>query len=512
MSTNSDLYDLVIIGGSLSGSSLALLLKRWRPATRILLVEEQREFDHKVGEATVELSGFFLCHVLRLHDLLSREHLLKMGLRFWFTDDRGRRLVDMTEVSSNSAPSLPSYQLDRALLDESLLELCAGEGVEIARPAKVTSVQLDQPRSEIGLDTADGHRIVHARWTVDATGKRCLLGRQLGLIERFDEHKTAAAWGRWRGVLDMDGVELLGRDARAGSGLPHNLASRRLATNHFMGRGWWCWVIPLSGGETSIGIVHDPRIFQLPEGGRKVERYESFLRGSDGLRELLEGAELDGEDFRSYEHLAYRTRQYMGPGWALVGDAAAFLDPYYSPGLDHCAISVFATASLIEKDLDGELDAPQRAQAIQDHNERFERSYVLYFDALYRDKYEIFGDAELVDIAFNLDTAMYYLGVLHGPLHDLQELSEPPFGRDVPAVRLASRWMSFTNRRLVHIARRRFARGTYGRRNVGRQSLTSDFGEARHRLTPAHWKGLRMWARAEMRELWESAFGATRAR
>ena len=135
-----------------------------------------------------------------------------------------------------------------------------------------------------------------------------------------------------------------------------------------------------------------------------------------------------------------------------------------------------------------------------------------YFDALYRDKYEIFGDAELVDIAFNLDTAMYYLGVLHGPLHDLRELSEPPFGRELRAVNLAARWMAFTNRRLVRLARRRHARGTYGRTNVGQQRLTTDFGEAHRKVTPAHWKGLRMWARAELRELWESAFGATRAR
>jgi hypothetical protein len=37
----------------------------------------------------------------------------------------------------------------------------------------------------------------------------------------------------------------------------------------------------------------------------------------------------------------------MGDGWALVGDAAAFLDPYYSPGLDHCAFSSAATAEIV---------------------------------------------------------------------------------------------------------------------------------------------------------------------
>ena len=43
-----------------------------------------------------------------------------------------------------------------------------------------------------------------------------------------------------------------------------------------------------------------------------------------------------------------------GPGWALVGDAAAFLDPYYSPGLDHAAFSVEASVALVIADAGGD--------------------------------------------------------------------------------------------------------------------------------------------------------------
>ena len=60
-------------------------------------------------------------------------------------------------------------------------------------------------------------------------------------------------------------------------------------------------------------------------------------------------------DFRYYSHFAYATKRYMGPGWALVGDAAAFLDPYYSPGLDHVGFSVEATTRLVLEDRAGRL-------------------------------------------------------------------------------------------------------------------------------------------------------------
>ena len=62
----------------------------------------------------------------------------------------------------------------------------------------------------------------------------------------------------------MDGVEIAGTDS---SDPFHRavLAPRRLATNHFTGWGYWIWFIPLSGGETSVGLVWDTRLVQ-PEG------------------------------------------------------------------------------------------------------------------------------------------------------------------------------------------------------------------------------------------------------
>ncbi|MGH8657689.1 MAG: hypothetical protein ACREV4_04180 [Gammaproteobacteria bacterium] len=36
-------YDVVIIGGAFSGASAALLLRRWLPASRVLIIEQQGE-------------------------------------------------------------------------------------------------------------------------------------------------------------------------------------------------------------------------------------------------------------------------------------------------------------------------------------------------------------------------------------------------------------------------------------------------------------------------------------
>src|SRR5262249_27027645 len=133
-----------------------------------------------------------------------------------------------------------------------------------------------------------------------------------------------------------------------------------------------------------------------------------FSKPTPALAELLEGATPRSEDLKAYAHLPYVTRQYMGPGWALLGDAAAFLDPYYSPGLDHAAFTVEATVEIIGRDRAGEEVRPRIAA----HNETFLRSYHRFFEAVYRDKYDYMGESDLLSAAFLLDTAQYYLFVV----------------------------------------------------------------------------------------------------
>jgi flavin-dependent dehydrogenase len=492
-------YDAVVIGGAFSGAAFATLLKRWRPTSRVLVVEQRPAFDRKVGEATVEISSLMLSRALGLHDYLAREQLPKHGLRYWFSDSPQRSLAEMSEVGPSEVPRLPTFQLDRARMDEKLLSLAAAAGAEVARPARVVDVDLDWPESRLTVEDGD-RRQVAARWVVDASGRHALLARRLHLLRLTEEHPTAAAWGRWRGVRDFDGPEVLGVDPGQPR-LPPIPPARRLATNHFCGYGWWCWMIPLAGGETSVGLVWDRRLFHWPAEGPLIDRYRAFLAGSPGLRELLDGAVLDEEDFRSYAHLPYCASRYMDRGWALLGDAASFLDPYYSPGLDHASISAYATARLVEEDLDGRLGDAGLEAAVAEHNRRFLLSYRRWLAALYVDKYELFGDAELTGAAFMLDTAMYYMGVVTPAHADLEELRQPLFAQPIPQATAAFRLMRFYHRRLVALARRRRRLGTYGRRNAGWRCLVPTAGLGVGSGSGLFARGVRLWLRAEIETL-----------
>lgn len=495
-------YDVVVVGGAIAGAATAILLRRFAPSARVLLVERQARFGRKVGEATVEVSARFLHTLLGFRDHLETEHLPKHGLRFWFTDGPGRELAEMTEVGSAFVPKLASFQLDRATLDEAALAAAAEAGCELARPAKVTAIELGWPESRLTVRHEEGdERRVTARWVVDASGRQVFLARRLGLLETVDDHPTAALWARWRGVADMDGPAVLGDDLERPR-LPPIAPRRRNATNHFCGYGWWCWVIPLAGGDTSIGLVYDKRLFELPGDGDTplAERYRAFLAAQPGLAELLAGAEMAPDDFLAYKHLPYRVARFADRGWALVGDASGFIDPYYSPGLDNVTMTAWATARLVTEELAGRLPEAALDERLAVHNRRFRRSYERWLDALYIGKYELMGDAELIACAYLVETALYYLGVVTPVYDDPESAANPAFGLDNLGSNLSYAVMWRFNRRLNRLARFRRATGRYGRNNIGRRLLGPVPGLGRDAL-PMLWEGAKLWLRLERERL-----------
>src|SRR5438034_3609934 len=114
-------YDVAIVGGALSGAATAMVLLREEPGQKVLIVEKSAQFTRRVGEATVEVSGYFLGRVLGLTQHLNESHLVKQGMRFWFANERTKTIADASEIGGRFQARLPSYQLDRAVLDEEVL-------------------------------------------------------------------------------------------------------------------------------------------------------------------------------------------------------------------------------------------------------------------------------------------------------------------------------------------------------------------------------------------------------
>src|SRR5213075_1803836 len=169
------------------------------PRLRVLIVEKSAMFTRRVGEATVEISAYFLGRVLGLTQYLNQEHLVKQGMRFWFANDQTQTLEECSEIGGAYLARVPAYQVDRSTLDEEVLRRATAAGARLLRPAAVQKVML-APGGEQAVTVRHGDRTEthRARWVIDATGFAAVLARQQGWWRANVAHPITAVWSRWQ--------------------------------------------------------------------------------------------------------------------------------------------------------------------------------------------------------------------------------------------------------------------------------------------------------------------------
>ncbi len=431
--------DVAIFGGGLAGLTLAIQLKQRDPAIAVTVLERRahpvREAAFKVGESTVEIGAFYFANVLGLREHLESEQIRKFGFRFFFSE--GRTEIDRcTEMGVSQLLPAPSWQLDRGRFENFLGEEARKLGVHFHDEATVRGVEFGagQDAHTVTFESAGdsgmlSNSTLSARWVVDASGRAGLLKRKLDLAQTND-HDVNAVWWRVDGFVDP---KLWSDDAewQARCTPP----DRWRSTNHMCGPGYWFWLIPLSSGAHSLGIVCDAKMHPL-DTMNTHEKASAWLREHQPrMAEALDKPEHGLQDFLFLRHFSYGCKQvFSGDRWALTGEAGVFLDPFYSPGSDFIAMSNTLICDLIGKDRAGQHFAP--------YADLYQQLYFSFYEntlTLYQDQYPLFGDAQVMPVKVIWDYTYYWalLAPLFcgGKLTDIQLLGKlrPQFerGRDL---------------------------------------------------------------------------------
>jgi len=398
-------YDLVILGGGLAGSTLALHCRQEIPAARIAVLEKNTlpvpEAAFKVGESTVEVAAFYFTKVLGLEEHILSEQLPKNGLRFFFPAGDNRAIERRLEIGGTELPPTPSYQLDRGRFENYLAERCGEQGVDYIDGVTVKEVKLGRGRRhhEVTIADAGRHRSLGSRWVADASGRAGILKRQLDLA-RPSPHQANAAWFRVKARIKIDDWS---QDAawRKKNQWP---SARWISTNHLLGEGYWVWLIPLASGSTSIGIVADPRLHPLAEFNSLAKAMAWLRRNEPQCAEQIDAQEAEVQDFLAIKQYSMKCKQvFSARRWGIVGDAGFFLDPFYSPGSDFIAIGNTFLSELIRRDLAGQsnrLPAPL-----------FDQLYKTFFRGtltVFEDQYPLFGNHQVMPVKILWDWMVYW--------------------------------------------------------------------------------------------------------
>lgn len=363
-------YDVIICGGGLAGQTLARQLKLSNPMLSILMIIKSEMplawNDFKVGESTVEISAFYFSEVLRLQDYFKNNHYKKFGFRYFIGDSTGLP-SGRPEIGLSTYAPYDSFQIDRGVFESDLYFMNLLANVTIISSASVKSVALSDSGGlhTVAYQKEDDKTMyeVQGRWVVDASGRRCLIQRSLGLQEA-PETACNATWWRVKGRLDVD--DLVPRE-RAHDDYFMRVAnrSRFYSTTHLMNKGYWVWLIPLASGHTSVGIVTADAIHPFDA----YNTYEKSMKWLSIHEPVLytHMQQFEIVDFLKMKNYSYGSRQVFSANrWACTGEAGLFTDPYYSPGSNFIAFENSMITRMITDDVNGEQDWKPRVGEYND--------------------------------------------------------------------------------------------------------------------------------------------------
>jgi len=221
------------------------------------------------------------------------------------------------------------WQVERAQLDEVLLQAAEVAGALVERQAVVTAVEPDGVgHSVIWRNGGGAERRSEASWVLDCTGRAGVLARRVGREAR-PGRATFAVHGVWEAERwDVPDVT-------------HTLIE---TTGH-----GWAWSIPVTERRRHVTVMIDPPAGTL-EGATLEQVYRTQLAGAAHLSGLVRDAVLT-KPVGGLSASPYVASRFAGPGWALVGDAASFIDPLSSFGVKKALAAAWLAAVVVHTSL-----------------------------------------------------------------------------------------------------------------------------------------------------------------
>jgi flavin-dependent dehydrogenase len=301
-----------------------------RRGRSVTIADKVRHPRFHVGESLLPGSLPLLAELGVASDIAAAGFMVKHGACFR-TGDGSLRSVFYFDEASAPGPGY-AYQVPRAAFDELLLAGARRAGAEVLEETECTKVvSVSAEGAECELRDRNGvTRRIRARSLVDATGQSAWLARQLGLFHKFDDPVRVAMFCHFKGA-----TRDIGRDEG-------NITIVPLAE-------CWFWVIPLADGITSVGLVLEHAVYRRL-GLEPTAVMDRAIARTPCIRELLASAERV-VPVHNIADFSYRSTAFAGDGWAMVGDAAYFLDPVFSTGVHVALMQSKRAAAALERGL-----------------------------------------------------------------------------------------------------------------------------------------------------------------
>jgi flavin-dependent dehydrogenase len=307
--------DVLIVGGGPAGAVSALLLAR--RGLDVLLIDRDAFPRPKPCGECLSPAATLALRALGLLDAV--EAAAPARLAGWRIVAPSGAAFEARFAEVTSDPLLhTSLSMARDRLDTLLFEAAAGAGVRAVCGVRVLELARDPP-GVLGMGRA-GRFEARGRLVIGADGLRSVVARRIGAHGRSGRLRKLSLTAHLAGIAE--GADPLGE---------MHLAD-----------GMCAGIAPIVADATShnVTLVVDGRRFGRDVATEPVAFYRRSLECFPGLRDRVRDATfLDDDSRRRTGPLLASgpfdrpTRHIVTPGFALVGDAAGYYDPFTGQGI-----------------------------------------------------------------------------------------------------------------------------------------------------------------------------------
>ena len=323
--------DVVVIGAGPSGSVAAAYLAARGYAVDV--VERTRFPRFSIGESLLPQSMSLLEEAGLLEPVMAGGFQFKDGAVFRRGDEeQSLDFCDKSAIGWNS-----TFQVKRDLFDQILADSAARKGARVTFGEEVIRFVPDDNGVSLRIRSEDGaERDITAKFVLDASGFGRVLARLLSLDRpsKFPVRKAVFCHVR-------DNIKDPSFDR-----------NKILISVHPKTEAIWYWLIPLAGGLSSIGAV-GPQAELDAAGSDHQSQLFNLIAQSGRMHELLAEAE-QVRPAAALTGYASDVDRLSGPRYALLGNAAEFLDPVFSSGVTIALKSAVLAGRALDRQLKGE--------------------------------------------------------------------------------------------------------------------------------------------------------------
>lgn len=323
--------DVVIIGAGPAGSLAAALLAN--RGYRVEVVERQRFPRFSIGESLLPQSMQFLEEAGLLADVEAQGFQFKDGAAFRHGDEA----ASFYFPDKGTPGPGTTFQVKRDIFDMTLATGAASKGASVTFGEEVVAFASDHDGAWVTVrDELGATRRINARFALDASGFGRVLSRLLDLETPSDFPPRRSLFCH---VKDNITDQAFDRNKILISVNPRHPEI-------------WYWLIPLADGLSSIGAV-GPMGQLEPAASTEHDRLWTLIGEVDYMAGLLRNAE-QARPVATLSGYACKVKSLVGPRYALLGNAAEFLDPVFSSGVTIALKSASLAADLIDRTFKGE--------------------------------------------------------------------------------------------------------------------------------------------------------------